>query len=155
MYVFVYGTLKTGEPNHYWLEEKERGEARLVGPGTMMDRFPLIITTKYNLPLLLNCEGEGHQVQGEVYKVDETMLAHLDILEAHPRLYCREVRKVRVEGDILDCWVWMLSDYRKSLLRPPYLAKYSSALYPWSTDYLEGKDGLDLFATIKRSQSCP
>ena len=28
--------------------------------------------------------GVGHQIQGEVYRVDEAMLAQLDILEDHP-----------------------------------------------------------------------
>ncbi len=31
--VFVYGTLKTGEPNEAWMRDPERGSAELVGTG--------------------------------------------------------------------------------------------------------------------------
>ena len=58
----------------------------------MMKRFPLVIATQYNIPMLLgnfkchvvcqilfflDCEGTGHQVEGEVYKIDQRMLEHL------------------------------------------------------------------------------
>ena len=52
-HVFVYGTLKTGEPNHYWFEDKSHGYSCLVGQAETVDKFPLVIATKYNLPMLL------------------------------------------------------------------------------------------------------
>ena len=67
-----------------------------VGPAIMIERLPLVIATKYNIPMLLgnllnwkmhsfflqillsaDCEGMGHQVEGEVYKIDQRMLEHL------------------------------------------------------------------------------
>ena len=86
-----------------------------VGPATMVETFPLVIATKYNIPMLLgnlqvskymlhiiysnfpmlfcnlqiwknislkiifipDCEGRGHHVEGEVYKIDQRMLEHL------------------------------------------------------------------------------
>ena len=50
--VFVYGTLKTGEPNHYWLEDYG-GKSRFLGAGITMDTWPLVVYTKYNIPMML------------------------------------------------------------------------------------------------------
>ena len=52
-YVFVYGTLKTGEPNHYWFEDQSHGFSERVGEAVTSEKFPLVIATKYNLPMLL------------------------------------------------------------------------------------------------------
>ena len=105
-----------------------------VGPATMVKQFPLVIATKYNIPMLLgedqhfafhlnhlstDCEGRGHQVEGEVYKIDQRMLEHLgrtttvnnamvhrefpaqlseylDVLEAYPHLYGRRLHEIQV-----------------------------------------------------------
>ena len=50
--VFVYGTLKMGEPNHHWLAEG-RGRSALLGPGLTSDIWPLVVVTEYNIPMLL------------------------------------------------------------------------------------------------------
>ncbi len=31
--VFVYGTLKAGEPNHHWMTEQENGKHKFVAKG--------------------------------------------------------------------------------------------------------------------------
>ena len=69
--------------------------------------------------LSTDCEGRGHQVEGEVYKIDQRMLEHLgttttvnnamvhrefpvqlieslDVLEAYPRLYGRRLHEIQV-----------------------------------------------------------
>ena len=54
--IFVYGTLKTGEPNHYWFEEasvSHGASVELVGAGVTQERLPLIIATEFNIPMLL------------------------------------------------------------------------------------------------------
>lgn len=50
--VFVYGTLKTGEPNHHWLTDAQ-GRSSFLGPGLTLDTWPLVVVTKYNIPMLL------------------------------------------------------------------------------------------------------
>ena len=50
--VFVYGTLKIGEPNHHWLNEA-RGRSSFLGPGRTLDTWPLVVVTEYNIPMLL------------------------------------------------------------------------------------------------------
>ena len=58
--IFVYGTLKKGEPNHHWITDNSKGFANFVGPGITVEMFPLIIATKYNIPFLLDAPGKGH-----------------------------------------------------------------------------------------------
>jgi gamma-glutamylaminecyclotransferase len=84
--VFVYGTLRAGERNHRLLEGAEFvGQARTAPCFRMVDlgSFPAIV-------------GDGSTpIEGEVYDVDDAMLARLDELEGHPRFYTR----TRIELD--------------------------------------------------------
>lgn len=92
--VFVYGTLKTNQPNHYVLEDRENGAAKLIGHGKTSELYPLIIATRYNSPFVLKAAGIGHQVNGEIYSIDENMLQALDKLENHPHLFERHEAKI-------------------------------------------------------------
>ena len=54
--IFVYGTLKTGEPNHYWFEEASANDGArvdLAGAGITLEKLPLIVATEFNIPMLL------------------------------------------------------------------------------------------------------
>ena len=54
--IFVYGTLKTGEPNHYWFQEASANNGArvdLVGAGITLEKLPLIVATEFNIPMLL------------------------------------------------------------------------------------------------------
>lgn len=55
--VFVYGTLKKGEPNHSWFSKSADGYYKFIGNGKTTEVFPLIITTKYNVPFVLKSPG--------------------------------------------------------------------------------------------------
>lgn len=57
--VFVYGTLKKGEPNHHWLESKENGYAKFLSVGETVRKYPLVIASRYNIPFLLKSPGNG------------------------------------------------------------------------------------------------
>ena len=67
--VFVYGTLKTGEPNHPVISTTGNagGQSQLVGPGRTVDTFPLVIASRYNIPYLLDAPEQGQRVRGEVF----------------------------------------------------------------------------------------
>lgn len=93
MNVFVYGTLKTHQPNHYWLQ-KNKGHATFICNGVTVDTFPLLVATKFNIPFMLNRPGVGKNVHGEIYEIDETMLTNLDDLEDYPQLYNRIIANV-------------------------------------------------------------
>lgn len=45
--VFVYGTLKRGQPNHHWLSSAENGFQRFLGEGATVTQFPLVIASRY------------------------------------------------------------------------------------------------------------
>lgn len=89
-YVFVYGTLKNNEPNHYWLTDRTNGVSRFVAKGKTNDTYPMLIATRYNIPFLVNLTTTGNAVNGEIYEIDDNMLEKLDELEGHPNYYLRQ-----------------------------------------------------------------
>ena len=78
-HVFVYGTLKTGFPNH-----AVNTGRRVQGTYRTQMAYPLYVVKLHNedrAPWLLNNPGEGFQVYGEVFEVDTTTLQAMDTLE--------------------------------------------------------------------------
>ena len=57
--VFVYGTLKRGHPNHHYFEDTNIGRATFVGTAMTVDSWPLVVTTRFSLPYLLDQKGAG------------------------------------------------------------------------------------------------
>lgn len=78
--VFVYGTLRTGEPNHHLLDGLQSTDRILTEPS-----FELVDLGAY--PAMV--DGGDTAVVGEVYRVDADLLATLDRLEGHPHFYER------------------------------------------------------------------
>ncbi|XP_063228788.1 gamma-glutamylaminecyclotransferase isoform X2 [Bacillus rossius redtenbacheri] len=154
--VFVYGTLKRGEPNHHWITNPCNGSARLVGVAQTVELYPLVIASKYNIPFLLHHPGHGHvgtsveqgveclavteAVSGEVYSVDGAMLCSLDALEDHPRLYARSRVAARLlpAGETVACWAYLLTAFRPELLALPCHTDYRSS-GPHGLEYCEGR----------------
>lgn len=118
-HVFVYGTLKAGFPNHYLLEG-----ARVVMPYIVrLNGFTMHSTGWYPVAV----RGDG-AISGEVYEINDAILASLDRLEGNGRLYQRELVKVETLAGVLDAWIyvflhsvrnfqpvggeWLLSDQR-------------------------------------------
>ncbi|XP_024150049.1 gamma-glutamylaminecyclotransferase C [Oryzias melastigma] len=95
--VFVYGTLKRGQPNHYRMFDSTNGKAEFLATALTTQRYPLVIATKYNIPFLLNLPGQGQRVHGEIYEVDERMLKFLDDFESVPSMYQRTLVELEVE----------------------------------------------------------
>ncbi|XP_034951424.1 putative gamma-glutamylcyclotransferase CG2811 [Chelonus insularis] len=136
--VFLYGTLKRGEPNHDLIRDTANGYAKFLGVGRTVNKYPLVIATKYNIPFLLHKPGVGHHVLGEVYDVDSKMLEKMDQLEEHPTFY------TRIEDDVLlapdkpnfefddgiSCatraGIYFLPKFKDSLLEKPMYSNYSS-----------------------------
>jgi len=58
--VFVYGTLKQNQPNNYHLNDTKNGYAVFRSVAVTVNKYPLVISTKYNIPFLLQNEGTGH-----------------------------------------------------------------------------------------------
>ncbi|XP_045208472.2 gamma-glutamylaminecyclotransferase-like [Mercenaria mercenaria] len=128
--IFVYGTLKSGLPNHHLIENKTDGLCISRGTATTEEKFPLVTATRYNVPFMLYAPGKGHNIEGELYEVDETRLKSLDKLEAHPHLYERRdiivTKSAGREGseNAIKVQSYFLVKYRPLLLDMPMLKNY-------------------------------
>jgi len=125
--VFVYGTLKRGEPNHHVLSDTETGEAVHVDGGRTVIKYPLVIGSRYNIPFLLDQPHMGHNVIGEVYAIDDRKLAALDELEAHPQFYRRRLEDVRLQStdnETISAWMYVLPTWKPELIDAPHLEDY-------------------------------
>jgi gamma-glutamylcyclotransferase (GGCT)/AIG2-like uncharacterized protein YtfP len=91
--LFVYGTLKRGQPNHGQLQgSRWEGEAILEGACLFdLGPFPMAIA------------GEG-TIRGELYAVPPEGLIALDAFEGVPRLYERHRRPL---SDGRQVWVYL------------------------------------------------
>lgn len=57
--VFVYGTLKRGQANHYLMTDTINGSAKFIANAQTTEKFPLVVATRYNIPFLLFKPGVG------------------------------------------------------------------------------------------------
>uniref|UniRef100_A0A6M2E8C8 Gamma-glutamylcyclotransferase family protein n=1 Tax=Amblyomma tuberculatum TaxID=48802 RepID=A0A6M2E8C8_9ACAR len=154
-YVFVYGTLKSGESYNHFLARPTDGRASLVGPARTVKKWPLVLASSYKIPCMLPYEGVGHEVYGEVYEVDDRMLELLDRLESHPDFYVRSLQDVDVlsqphsEGADIEAvtnsaksspklpgnhsgfpsrrkvWVYFMRKNEEELLKLPHVSSYT------------------------------
>ncbi|KJH42936.1 AIG2-like family protein [Dictyocaulus viviparus] len=126
--VFVYGTLKRGEPNANIITNTP-GQYRFISEGRTKLQYPLIVATKYNIPFVLNEPGKGYKIEGEVYEIDDIKLSILDRLEAYPSLYWRQKEKITLpNGDETVAWMYLLRKWRSDIyeLATPMMSSYSS-----------------------------
>ena len=101
MLVFVYGSLKRGFYNNYWLRDATFiREAKIRLPYQMIDMgdYPALVPSK-----------RKNLIQGEIFKVTSPILKDLDRLEGVPNFYKRRITKFR--GD--EVWVYFLPDPEK------------------------------------------
>ena len=76
-FVFIYGTLKRGFPNH----DKPLLEKFYCGTCESLDTYPLVIANKFFSPVLIDEKGSGLNVVGELYNVSKEVVDKLDIFE--------------------------------------------------------------------------
>ena len=57
--VFMYGTLKATEANHKVLFSRDPSGVSFKGEGQTLDLYPLVVTTPFNIPFLLQKENTG------------------------------------------------------------------------------------------------
>uniref|UniRef100_A0A3P8R3Z4 Gamma-glutamylaminecyclotransferase n=2 Tax=Astatotilapia calliptera TaxID=8154 RepID=A0A3P8R3Z4_ASTCA len=138
--VFVYGILKKGQPNNYRMFDNNNGKAEYLGLAFTIQKYPLVITTKDNIPFLLNIPGQGHRVHGEIYKVDDQMLKFLDTFKSVPTWYQRTVVQLEVKewvgkmegeekvspGSITDAFVYTTTMYEPEWPSLPCYESYDS-----------------------------
>ncbi|KAM7365549.1 hypothetical protein PAMP_016466 [Pampus punctatissimus] len=138
--VFVYGTLKKGQPNYHRMFNNINGRAEFLASACTTQKYPLVIAGTYNIPFLLNIPGQGHRVHGEIYKVDEQMLKFLDDFESVPTMYQRTLVKLEVKewlgqtegeertspGCITEAFVYSTTTYKPDWPSLPSYESYDS-----------------------------
>lgn len=92
--VFVYGTLLSGESNHYLLEGSELMGKTVANGFDLKDLGPF--------PACVENPLSTTSVEGEVWMVTKEVLARLDRLEGYPTFYNR--KKIWTFFD--DCWIY-------------------------------------------------
>ena len=96
--LFVYGTLKRGFGNHYYLKD-----AIFLGRGRTKERYAMY---ELSIPYVVKDERVSHIV-GEVYEVGRDTLKRIDMLEGHPFAYKRErVVVVLEDGTEVSAWLY-------------------------------------------------
>jgi len=124
-FIFVYGTLRRGFPNHATLEDHV---IRWVGECTTVRAFPLIVPRArictnpgcrfiHRMGVLCEWPGEGFPVQGDLFEIDESALAAIDRLENYDpdaveaSTYSRRAIEVRdPEGRTRQAECYFLAD---------------------------------------------
>ena len=119
-YVFVYGTLKKGLHNHRFLDGQ-----RFVGEAITIDRYPLIGET-FSFPYLLDLEGKGEMVNGELYEVSyENLTERLDMLEGYPTHYDRKVIPVATKTGVFHAIAYFKAKATKDDLNEKVLSRWT------------------------------
>lgn len=102
--VFVYGTLKSGFPNHHL------NQGVLCTVATTREPFPLYLVGERCSPWMLDSPGQGCRVSGEVYQVDPAGLERMDTLERVGKADGYRRRAVAVidpAGEILTVQIYL------------------------------------------------
>jgi gamma-glutamylcyclotransferase (GGCT)/AIG2-like uncharacterized protein YtfP len=114
MYGFVYGTLKQGKGNHIWMHVDNSegpefiGEALTTNPYYMTTcGFPYVIDSDD-----LTEERQLLPVKGELYRIDDKILASMDMLEGYRGPGChnhynREVITVVCDGQEYQTYIYV------------------------------------------------
>jgi gamma-glutamylcyclotransferase (GGCT)/AIG2-like uncharacterized protein YtfP len=104
--VFVYGTLKRGYGNNALINKSKVISLKVNAPG---------INLYSSGPLPFAARGNGTAI-GELYEVDDIVLAKLDKLEGHPVFYKREKTKVQLASGEVEAWIYLCDKYAKQNL---------------------------------------
>lgn len=132
-YVFIYGSLKRGYHNDKWMTGAaflreavtSKAEYEMHPTGGM---FPLVVA------------GE-HRIAGELYMVDDDILADLDRLEGNGDVYTR----VQVKLSGVDALAWMYMFNYPDTIPPPddlgFLVEVDGLIQTWlrPEDYFQFK----------------
>ncbi|SMC09105.1 gamma-glutamylcyclotransferase family protein [Nitratiruptor tergarcus] len=103
--LFVYGTLKKGLCNHFYLHE-----ATFLGEAITLQAYPLIAPKRW-YPYLIDKPGKGKRIRGELYALNLATLKQIDRLEEHPRYYKRKVIEILVNGKRQEAFTYFFASF--------------------------------------------
>ena len=101
--VFVYGSLMLGMPNHGHMRDAVlvSKDARTVNP-----EYELHALVSFSFPAAFR-SPMGTTLFGEVYQVDDQLLAKMDYFEGHPDFFRRQEVQVTFAGvESFTCWIY-------------------------------------------------
>ena len=119
-FVFVYGTPKQGRPNHHLLPA-----AKLVGECSTMNRWPLVIAGDWFSPTLIDDQGSGCEITGELYSMDHSSLEFLDDLEGVGAPFGFSRIEIMVDIRKLPVWTYAKPPELVSSIHEGPLASYA------------------------------
>lgn len=96
-YIFIYGTLKRGFVNHFYLKDEN-----FISSAITLDKYQMYPSLNFAFPFLIKNEKFDF-IKGEVFEItSQETLNKLDILEGYPDLYLKEYIDIKLEsGDII------------------------------------------------------
>ncbi|GGX88304.1 gamma-glutamylcyclotransferase [Litchfieldella qijiaojingensis] len=121
--LFVYGTLKRGFTNH----GPYMTTATFLDTAKTCDTFPLVLHGADYTPVLIDAQGRGHRVKGELYRVDNPTLDKLDRLEGVNERDGYRRRRLAVtdsQGGMRSVWGYFKSPAEVEDVRSKPLAVY-------------------------------
>jgi gamma-glutamylcyclotransferase (GGCT)/AIG2-like uncharacterized protein YtfP len=99
IWIATYGTLKKGYNNY----KLHLTNSTFIGSGVTQDKYPLIIK---DMPYLIEEVGVGHQVEVDVFTINQQVFDRLDEFEDHPNWYKRKEIPIDLNGKIFSCWLY-------------------------------------------------
>ena len=103
--IFVYGTLKKGFSNHFYLEN-----SRYLGIGKTIPKYQMYPSKNYLFPFLLKSEPNNNIV-GEIYEINEKTLIELNALEDFPNMYLKELIEIELENkEIIKAFIYIKNE---------------------------------------------
>ena len=104
--------------------------ARDLGKYQTIEKYPLVLCGARYVPCMLNCPGDGHHVEGELYEVDDECLNRIDALEriqesdGYRRIVIRVSSIESLNQDIKEAFAYLMPPKQVTDRRSSYLKTY-------------------------------
>ncbi len=118
--LFVYGTLKAGFSNHYLI-----ADCNFLGKVKTSKKYPMV-APHYAFPYLIEKEGIGYHIEGELFSVDDNKLRLLDELEGVPEHYYRKsIEVIDVHENVVSAECYFVTNF-KNFIDNEYLKNFEN-----------------------------
>ena len=128
MKAFVYGSLKKNFGNHVLLQT-----SNYLGEGTTLNPQYSMVNLGSFPGVYQN--GNGY-IRGEVYEINQSTLARLDLLEGEGNFYSRRKTDVKIGNEIHECYMYvLLRNYSYMNENRKEIPHKNECVYSWKKDY--------------------
>lgn len=105
-YIFVYGSLKCGFQNNYYLKE-----AIYIDDALTCEKYAMYPARGGDFPFAIKSE-RINCIEGEVYRSNSAeLLNNLDLLEGYPNLYVKEFINAKLSnGKIIEALIYFKNE---------------------------------------------